>query len=249
MSIKVLVVDDEETIRQGVVNFLKMKAELIDAVYEAKNGIEAVDMVVKYQPDIVLLDVHMPTKNGIEVMKEIQVLPYKPLVLILSGHDEFKYAQEAIRYGAKNYILKPVGANEILANINELIEKYLQDKVTIQKNESTEQELPNATIHIAVKSAKRYIDEHYFEDVTLSSIADTLDISSSYLSTLFNKELQCSFVDYLNQIRIEKACAYLNYPQYKTYDIAYKVGFRDEKYFSKVFKKVMGVSPREYRKR
>jgi len=56
------------------------------------------------------------------------------------------------------------------------------------------------------------------------------------------------FVDYLNEIRVEHACTYLRQNYLKTYEIAYKVGFRDEKYFSKVFKKVKGQSPSEYKK-
>jgi two-component system response regulator YesN len=85
------------------------------------------------------------------------------------------------------------------------------------------------------------------ENITLSGTAEILGITGGYLSTLFQKSLQCGFIDYLNRVRIERACCYLEQNYFKTYEIAYKVGFRDEKYFSKVFKKVMGMSPKEYR--
>ena len=98
-----------------------------------------------------------------------------------------------------------------------------------------------------VKRAKEYIGEHYMEDISLGDIAEILGISVGYLSTLFNKELQSSFNDYVNGIRIERACCYLDQNYFKTYEIAYKVGFRDEKYFSKVFKKIKGITPKEYR--
>ena len=99
-----------------------------------------------------------------------------------------------------------------------------------------------------VLRAKEYIEEYYMEDLTLQKVADEVGISSSYLSTLFTQELDCGFIDYLNKIRIEHACDYLKQHYFKAYEIAYKVGFRDEKYFSRVFKKQTGMTPSEYRK-
>ena len=64
---------------------------------------------------------------------------------------------------------------------------------------------------------------------------------------MFPQTLDMGFVDYLNQVRIEHACTYLEQGFFKNYEIAYRVGFRDEKYFSRVFKKVKGQTPREYR--
>ncbi len=88
-------------------------------------------------------------------------------------------------------------------------------------------------------------DERFGE----KTIADKVGITAGYLSTLFSQKLSCGFVDYLNMIRIEHACNYLTQNYFKTYEIAYKVGFNDEKYFSKVFRKLQGQSPSEYRKR
>lgn len=66
---------------------------------------------------------------------------------------------------------------------------------------------------------------------------------------MFVQYLGCGFVDYLNQVRIERACCYLDQKSLKNNEVAFKVGFRDEKYFSRVFKKIMGMTPREYRNR
>lgn len=96
--------------------------------------------------------------------------------------------------------------------------------------------------------AREYIEEHYYENIMLADVAQKVSISAGYLSTLFQKQLSKGFVDYLNEIRIEHACTYLQQNYLKTYEIAYRVGFKDEKYFSKVFKKIKGQSPSEYRK-
>lgn len=92
------------------------------------------------------------------------------------------------------------------------------------------------------------MEEHYYENLMLADVAQKVGISAGYLSTLFQRQMAKGFVDYLNEIRVEHACAYLRQNYLKTYEIAYKVGYRDEKYFSRVFKKIKGQSPSEYRK-
>ena len=99
-----------------------------------------------------------------------------------------------------------------------------------------------------VELAMEYMEEHYYENMMLVDVAQRAGISPGYLSTLFQKLLSNGYVDCLNEIRIEHACTYLQQNYLKTYEIAYKVGFKDEKYFSKVFKKIKGQSPSEYRK-
>ena len=240
MSVKLLVADDEEVIRRGVAKYIRLHTDRFDKIYEAENGQEAIDLLLKYQPDILLLDVQMPLKKGRDVMKEAARAGLHPIVVILSGYDEFKYAQQALRYGAKEYLLKPARASDILKCLNRLVDDSLGlEEPCVQEEENGTNQL--------VKRAKEYIAEHYMENITLSDTAEILGITGGYLSTLFQKSLQCGFIDYLNRVRIERACCYLEQNYFKTYEIAYKVGFRDEKYFSKVFKKVMGMSPKEYR--
>jgi len=240
VSVKLLVADDEEVIRRGVAKYIRLHTDRFDKIYEAENGQEAIDLLLKYQPDILLLDVQMPLKNGLDVMKEAERAGLHPIVVILSGYDEFKYAQQALRYGAKEYLLKPARASDILKCLNRLVDDSLGlEEPCVQEEENGTNQL--------VKRAKEYIAEHYMENITLSDTAEILGITGGYLSTLFQKSLQCGFIDYLNRVRIERACCYLEQNYFKTYEIAYKVGFRDEKYFSKVFKKVMGMSPKEYR--
>ena len=240
MSVKLLVADDEEVIRRGVAKYIRLHTDRFDKIYEAENGQEAIDLLLKYQPDILLLDVQMPLKNGLDVMKEAERAGLHPIVVILSGYDEFKYAQQALRFGAKEYLLKPARASDILKCLNRLVDDSLGlEEPCVQEEENGTNQL--------VKRAKEYIAEHYMENITLSDTAEILGITGGYLSTLFQKSLQCGFIDYLNRVRIERACCYLEQNYFKTYEIAYKVGFRDEKYFSKVFKKVMGMSPKEYR--
>lgn len=240
MAIKLLIADDEDIIRKGVAKYIQLHTNRFDRIYEAADGQTAVDLLLKHQPDMVLIDVQMPLKNGLDVMKEAEKAGLHPITVILSGYDEFSYAQKALHLGAKEYLLKPVRASDILSLLNALADQY------IGKEESERLEQQGQTNHF-VRMAREYIGEHYSEDITLTDVAEQVGISSGYLSMMFSQTLDCGFVDYLNQVRIDHACIYLEQNTLKNYEIAYRVGFRDEKYFSRVFKKLKGQTPREYR--
>lgn len=98
-----------------------------------------------------------------------------------------------------------------------------------------------------VDIAVNFIQKKYMDDIFLADAAKEAGITPAYLSTLFKQTLGRNFVDYLSEVRIEKACGLLRDSRLKTYEIAYRVGFRDEKYFTKVFKKMTGCSPSEYK--
>lgn len=100
-----------------------------------------------------------------------------------------------------------------------------------------------------VSLAKRYIDTHFQHvDLSLQEVADAIGISPAYLSRLLRQDLGASFIDYLSQNRIQHAIKLLNDPTVKIYEVAEKVGYKGQHYFSTVFKKVLGISPLEYRK-
>ena len=124
VKMKILIADDEDTIRRGVAKYIQLHSDKFDKIYQAENGQEALDILFQYRPELVLLDVQMPLKNGIEVMQEAKKAGLDPVIVILSGYDEFKYAQQAIRYGAKEYLLKPVRATDILKCLEKLADEY-----------------------------------------------------------------------------------------------------------------------------
>lgn len=241
MSKKLLIVDDEDTIRNGIAKYVQLHTDRFDKIYQASNGQEAIDIIFQNKPEIMILDMQMPIKDGIEVMREAGRAGVLPYTLVLSGYDEFRYCQQALRLGAKDYLLKPVRSSDILKMLLDAADEMFGQ-------ETTQVEAAPGEKNQLVEIAKEYITEHYFEKISLSDVADKIGVTPSYLSTLFQKQLEKGFVDYLNEVRIERACTYLQQNYLKTYEIAYKVGFNDEKYFSKVFRKVKGCPPSAYRK-
>ena len=97
-----------------------------------------------------------------------------------------------------------------------------------------------------ISSVKKYINEHVEEKITLNQVADIFSISPNYLSILFSKYNDMGFVDYINHAKIERAKLLLSEGTMKVYEISDKLGYESAFYFSRVFKKIEGVSPREY---
>jgi len=100
-----------------------------------------------------------------------------------------------------------------------------------------------------VQRCVQYLEEHYMDDLSLDTVANRLFFTPNYLSNLFKSHLGVSFTKYLSDIRLKKAAAMLDSYELKIYEIASKVGYRDEKYFYRVFKARFGITPDEYRKK
>lgn len=238
---RLLIVDDEENILHRMEKYIRQNMNCFSEIYTAKSGTEALDIIYRFHPEVMLLDVQIPGKNGLEVMKEAKEKGICPQTIILSGYDMFSYAQQALRLGAVDYLLKPCRSTEICRRLWDVLKEETES--AIPEKQSVEK-----SMNPVVRTAQKYISEHLTENLTLPMVAEKAGVSTAYLSTLFSQHIGCGFIDYLNKARIEYACQYMQDGGMKVYEIAYKVGFRDEKYFSRVFKKVMGQSPSEYQR-
>lgn len=241
--IRLVIAEDEDSIREKIENYIRKSSTVIDEVYGASTGQEALDLIFRYHPQILLLDIQMPLKDGIKVLQEATIAGVCPKTIILSGHDTFTYAQKAIRYGVSDYLLKPCRSIEILQKLEYLaLEAVPEREIANSPEEDTE-----SSGNRFVEDALQYMEEHYPEQITQPIVAEKLGVSAGYLSTLFTRHMNCGFTECLNKIRISRACDYFVDSGIKTYEVAYRVGFHDEKYFSNVFKKIMGVTPSQYR--
>ncbi len=124
---KLLIVEDEKMIRQGIETIARRSSVPIGEILLCKNGEEALEVVRNNKIDVMITDIRMPKKDGITLVKEIQNLPHVPKVVVISGYDDFSYAVELLRYGAKEYLLKPIEREKINA-ILEKLEQQLQEE-------------------------------------------------------------------------------------------------------------------------
>ena len=396
---KLVIADDEPKIRRGIGKILTWEEFNIEIVGEAEDGESALKLIQEKNPHIILLDINMPFLNGLEILQKLNDINNKSIVIIISGYDNFFYAQKAVQFNVFDYVLKPVSKknmeeiivkavnklNEIekennylewakeqltenkdrrekkifydwfnnkltdeqvlnemkffninfgnnieimviklieklnisltdnkwnddllefaianilndnfkelnpqfifsdekkhiifISKINNMLEwvnvsnkieaeifKYLKCNVIIeQANISTGiLSIKNEYIKImdSVNKKKKfspmvlltikYIEDNYYSNnLNINDIAERLEVTSSYMSKLLKKETGLSFIDYLTNIRIKKAMYIMQDPTIKIYDVAELVGYSNQYYFSRAFKKITGVSPKEHRR-
>ncbi|MGP4070863.1 response regulator transcription factor [Halobacillus sp. B29] len=133
--IKILVVDDERMIRLGIKAMLERKFAECD-IQVASDGIEALDICKANEVDIVITDIKMPRMDGIQLIEHLQDMESKPLIIILSGYDDFTYTKQAIKFQVMDYLLKPVVRNELFNVITSAKDKL--DERTALQNEKHE---------------------------------------------------------------------------------------------------------------
>ena len=110
---KVLLVDDEEEVRNAIEQRISWEELGFEVIGKAQNGVKAMEIAEKLQPDVVITDIKMPYMNGLELARNLKEENPGVRILILTGFDEFEYAKEAVHLEIEEYILKPVNANEL----------------------------------------------------------------------------------------------------------------------------------------
>lgn len=392
---KVLIADDERIIREGIRDSVDWESLRLTVVAEAEDGEEALEMAVLHGVHIMLVDLNMPIMDGIELMKRVRERLPACKIVIITGHDEFAYAQKAIRLQVKDYILKPANPAQ-LEKVLRQVRGELEEETSKQQQwqaasrqitrsypllrerfcqqwldggmtaaEISEQlrflKLPDACpdwlgiirlpepagpavapkederqlygfaveniaaevlapypkaifrdpfglivvllwsleaeadfhrietlvrthlkiaaeVHLAegardmsalpavyraaksavmketavsplVRRAKQYMLEHFGDsELTLEAMAQELQSSSAYLSRMIKQELGTTFNSYLTQLRIHRATRLLTATELSIGEIAERVGYETQHYFSTAFKRATGLSPLQYRK-
>ena len=241
---KVVIADDEVWIGFGIKKLIHRSGLPFEVVGEAPNGIKASDMVKQVKPDILITDIRMPGMNGLELMKKLLEEGYMLKVVFISGYAEFEYAKEALRMGAFDYLLKPVEEEGLTA----ILERYIEIREKKRKETDTEEEMDSSVRDSRVKKIIEEINQRYTEKISLGDLADGCGLSIGHLSTLIKKETGQSFSEYITGKRMEDAKKLLCREELSIDDIADMVGYHDYFYFTKAFKKYMGMSPSMYRK-
>jgi len=396
---KLVIADDEPKIRRGIESILDWNDFNIDIVGEAEDGELALEVIQEKTPDIILLDINMPFLSGLNLLERLKDINNKSIVIIISGYDDFSYAQKALRFNVFDYILKPVNKKsmediirkavyklnkikrennylqwinkQVTENIDALkktffsewlnnklsddevlremeffnidfgknigitvikvidklnieiidkkwntellefaianllndkfkesnvkfifaddkknvilvskiddmlewitlgnqleveISKYLKCNVIIEQANVSSGILKIKDVYLTIRnnvnekkkctpmalSTIKYIEENYYSnDLNINDVSDKLEVTSSYLSKLLKKETGLSFIEYLTNIRIKKAMYIMEDPTIKIYDVAELVGYSNQHYFCRAFKKLVGFSPTEYKR-
>lgn len=249
---KIMIVDDEKLLRNGFRYMTNWAEKGVTIVGDAINGQDALDKLPLLQPDIVISDIKMPVMDGVTLVKEIKRLYPHISIVMLSSHDDYDYVRESMRLGASDYLLKAT------IDVNELYDILQRLYVAPSQGTSDELDTCNSENSLTVahttsstqliKSIIQYIEEHYTENISLSSIAKTFFMNKNYLCNLFKTETETTINEYIASLRIEKAKSLMRAKTTSLSQISYQVGYQNHTYFDRVFKRKTGFSPSEYMK-
>lgn len=120
MKVRVMVVEDEPMIRRGIIQVLPWKELDCEIVAEAENGMDGLEKARRFEPDLVISDIKMPKMDGLSMIEKLKKENPQMEVILLTGFQEFEYAQKAITYGVSDYILKPVDQEEMTRIVGKL---------------------------------------------------------------------------------------------------------------------------------
>lgn len=240
----ILLVEDERWVRTALRKTIEKTGLAFRVIHEITNGVEAVDWLNDHAVDLMLTDIRMPVMDGLALMEEIRRRKIGTDVVIVSGHDDFAYAQRAIRSGAFDYMLKPVEAE----NMKVCLQKWLnhRNQEVIVQPEDNFVDLKELS---SVEQVIRRIDSMPVPDMTLTEAAAMVHLNPSYFCKLFKQQTHVNFTDYVTKVRMKEATRLLEKTSLRISEIAERLGYADLAYFSNTFKKTMGSTPSDYRKK
>lgn len=252
--LKVLIAEDEDIIRKGLAYTIDWLSIGYVLVGEAANGEEGIEKILELKPDVVLADIMMPKVNGLDMIRRArEEVRFKSV--ILTSYAEFDYAKTAIELKAYDYLMKPVDVDklkEVMGKLRTDIEKENEKELIYQqKNQGMDIELLSSSDSYKnpyVKKTIDFIKKRYIEKLSIESISEELEVSTSYLSRKFKEETGHTYLDFLNKYRVQQAIRLLDEGMYRVYQISDMTGFTDYKHFCSVFKRYTNTSPTEFMK-
>ncbi len=236
--VRMLCVDDEPLVRTLICNCIDWQALGIEIAGEAGNAQEALAMAGELDPDIICLDICMPGMSGIDLAAELKRRMPGLSIVIISGHDTFAYAQQCIRLGVTDYLLKPINEDQLTQVMRDILKKIRPESLLLSHS------------RLSIREVLTFLQESFRSpDLTLQSVADRFFINPSYLSRAFKQDTGKTFVEYLTGLRMEEAARLLANEGLRSYETGEKVGIPDAKYFGVCFKRYYGLTLAEFRKR
>lgn len=252
-----VVIEDEDLLRNSLIKKIQNFGFPLELRGTADNGLDGLELVSQVYPDLIFLDIMMPVMGGIEMAEKIHASYPEIKMIIVSGYNDFELARQAIRFGVKEYMLKPIDIRELQETLQRVLEEMQKEEEPnekagrrefILKQMKAEGTHQNGSKEFVAALVKQYLQDHYREEISLGELAKETGFSPDYLSRMFKKYNQESPIKYLTHLRIEKAKEILRTQiELGIGEVGERVGYSDPYYFSRVFKEQTDLYPKEYR--
>ena len=193
-TIKVGIADDHKIFRKGVILSLRQYTN-ISFIFEAENGEELLSMLQQEQPDVVLMDLRMPTKDGIETTKEVSRRFPDVKVLILTMFEDERFVSHLMENGANGYLLKNADPSEIKRAIMEVMAKgyYLNNfvnRVLLKKTSNRSKTIPSLNSEIVLTDKEKEVIQLLCREYTAAEIAQKMEISPRTVESIKDRLME-----------------------------------------------------------
>lgn len=272
---RILIADDEQIERRVLRQTLEESFGDQCEVFEAENGREALEVYEKENIPIAIFDIEMPGINGIDAAAAIRAKDKECCIIFLTAFDEFSYARRAISVRALDYLLKPFDEQELMLVLEEAMrqiderewrrkqwekleltegtqgapqpQETSQPQGTPPAQEMPQEETENIRLSKIAEEVHSYIQKNYSQEISMQDVARKMNYSEAYFCKLFKQSFGKNFTAYLTEYRVSEAKKLLAEPTFNVKEIGKCVGYNDSNYFTKVFRRVTGYNPTEYR--
>lgn len=250
---QIVIIEDSKILRQGMVLTYDWAAQDCRIVGEADNGEDGLALIRKTNPDIVITDIRMPGCDGLDMIEALRKENNETVCIVISAYDEFEYAQRAMQLGVQEFLVKPfenAELNTVLARSIQRVEQIRQYRQIEKQQRMLSGDYVAKEGDLRARYAEQaaaYIREHYAENIAVQDIANALSMSESHLSRVFRESMDCTLGEYIAKYRISIACELLKDVRLRVSQVAARVGYPDSRYFSVIFRRIVGMTPNSYR--
>lgn len=244
----VLLVEDEVFVRESVRRIVDWNSLGFEVIGEAGNGIEALAFIEQHRPSLVICDILMPKMNGVELLRQVREKEIESRFIMLSCMSDFEYVRQAMEYGASNYILKLSMKVQSLMDALAKVDLELRKQKPALGDQLGELGLRQSQSgHPEVDKLIQYMSEHYRRNISLHDLAVYVSMDEKYVSTLFKKKTGINVIQHIHRLRIQEAKQMLAHTDLTIAEIGVRVGYENDNYFIKTFKRFTDLTPNAYR--
>nr|WP_289767551.1 response regulator [uncultured Acetatifactor sp.] len=247
---KVMIIDDESVHVRGMIRHINWEKYGFEPPIGYTDAMEALLALKRNLFNVVITDIKMPGISGLELIRSIHEEGMNPTIIIISGYEEFSYAQEAIRLGVYAYLLKPLKPEELEACLDNIQSRLAAECVDKIKPDTSGLCMTGKKVmHPSIKKIIQYVKKNYEKDLTIRGLAEIFDMNADYLSALFKKETDMNLNSFINITRLSIAHKLLEETDCRISEVAFQAGFSNPGYFTKQFRSFYGYTPSEIRKK